>query len=56
MTIFSNNDTMMQSRFIALSLTHKHLLDGLDLFSVANDFVSLHDVYKYFWKFVKTDI
>ena len=56
MTIFSNNDTMMQSRFIALSLAHKHLLDGLDLFSVANDFVSLHDVYKYFWKFVKTDI
>ena len=36
---------MTQSRFDALSFSHiyKHLLDGLDLLSAANDFVSLNE-------------
>ena len=51
--------TMAQSRFNALSFLHsqKHLLDGLDLVSVANDFVSLSDVrYNYFGTFINADI
>ena len=37
---------MTQSRFHALSFlhTHKDLVDGLDIISVANDFVSLNSV------------
>ena len=41
---------------IFLAYIYKHLLDGLDLFSVAKDFVSLNDVgYNYFEAFAKTD-
>jgi len=38
--------TMTQSRFNVLSFlhTHKDLVDGLDIISVANDFVSLNSV------------
>ena len=50
--------TMTQSRFNALSFLHsqKHLVDGLDLVPVANDFVSLSDVrYNYFGTFINAD-
>lgn len=41
---------MTQSRFNPLTFlhTHKHLLDGLDLLSVNNDFESLNDVRYYY--------
>ena len=47
---------MTQSRFNPLTFlhTHKHLLDGLDLFSVTNDFESLNDVrYNYLGTIIK---
>ena len=47
------------SRFNVLSFlhTHKGLVDGLDVISVANDFVSLNSVrYNNFGSFTKSDL
>ena len=51
--------SMTLSRFNALSFlnTHKDLVDGLDVISVANDFVSLNSVrYDNFGTFTKSDL
>ena len=51
--------SMTPSRFNALSFLHtyKDLLDGLDVISVANDFVSLNIVrYNNFGTFTKSDL
>ena len=51
--------SMTLSRFNALSFlhTHKDLVDGLDVISVVNDFVSLNSVrYNNFGTFTKSDL
>ena len=51
--------SMTPPRFNALSFlrTHKDLVDGLDVISVANDFVSLNSVrYNNFGTFTKSDL